>query len=80
MLSTMRDSIRPAARLCWALYERQRWFTALDIGGALLFVLGCMVFYAPTQYATGVTLFLVGSLLMLASVAGKAFIQHGPSR
>jgi len=76
----MGNVIRPAARLCWALHDRQRWFIALDLGGALLFVLGCVVFYAPSRYVAGVTLFLVGSLLTLASVAGRAFIQYGPSR
>ncbi|HEX6299866.1 MAG TPA: YrhK family protein [Acidimicrobiia bacterium] len=52
---------------------------ALDLGGALLFVVGCFTFYEPTQYTLGVTFFLFGSVLMLMSVAGRALLEHGPS-
>lgn len=71
--------IRLTARLCWALYARQSVLLALEFGGALLFVVGCVAFYTPSLYTIGVTLFLFGSVLMLASVAGRALLQYGPS-
>jgi len=76
----MEMRIRPTARLCWTLHAKQGVLLVLDLGGALLFVVGCVVFYTPSQYAVGVTFFLVGSLLMLVSVAGRAFLRYGPSR
>ena len=76
----MEVRIRRTARLCWALHARQGVLLALDLGGALLFVFGCVLFYMPTQYTVGVTFFLVGSLLMLVSVTGRAFLRYGPSR
>lgn len=48
--------------------------------GAALFVLGKVTFYVPSQYTTGVTLFLLGSVLMLVSVAGRALLRYGPSK
>lgn len=51
-----------------------------DIGGALLFVVGCLVFYSPARYMTGVTLFMIGSVLMLWSVVCRAVVKYGPSR
>lgn len=75
----MHNPMRPAARFCWALHARQQALTVLDVSGALLFVLGCLAFYNPSNYTVGVTLFLVGSVLMLASTTGRAFVQYGPS-
>lgn len=75
----MGTPMRLSARLCWALHARQRLILAFDFGGALLFVVGCVAFYLPSQYTAGVTLFLLGSVLMLASVAGRALLQYGPS-
>lgn len=75
----MGADIRLSARLCWALHARQRLLVGADLGGALLFVVGCVAFYVPSQYTTGVTLFLLGSVLMLVSVAGRALLQYGPS-
>jgi len=74
----MSDAMRPAARLCWALHARQQVLVAFDVGGAFLFVVGCVAYYSPSHYAK-VTLFLVGSVLMLASTVGRALIQYGPS-
>jgi len=71
--------MRPLARLCWALHARQRLLIALDLGGALLFVVGCVVFYMPPQFTLGVTFFLIGSVLMLMSAAGRALLVYGPS-
>lgn len=71
--------LRLSARLCWALHARQGVLLAADLGGALLFVVGCVAFYLPSQYTTGVTLFLLGSVLMLVSVAGRALLRYGPS-
>lgn len=34
---------------------------------ALLFIGGCVAFYSPRLYDVGVTLFLAGSIVMLAS-------------
>ena len=72
--------IRLSARLCWALDAKPGVLLALDFVGALLFVVGCVAFYAPSQYTIGVSLFLLGSVLMLASVAGRALLRYGPSR
>lgn len=52
---------------------------ALELGSALLFVGGCVAFYAPSRQSAGVTLFLLGSLLMLASVVGRLVLKYGPS-
>lgn len=76
----MAADIRLSARLCWAVHARQGLLVAADLGGALLFVVGCVAFYVPSQYTTGVTLFLLGSILMLASVAGRALLRYGPSQ
>jgi hypothetical protein len=76
----MNESLRLTARLCWRLQARQGVLLAAELAGTLLFVIGCIVFYLPSQYTAGVSLFLVGSLLMLVSVAGRAFLQYGPSR
>lgn len=51
----------------------------MDLVGAALFVAGCVVFYFPARYATGVTLFLLGSVLMLIAASGRAFLIYGPS-
>ena len=51
-----------------------------ELVGTLLFVIGCIAFYVPSQHTAGVSLFLVGSLLMLFSVAGRAFLVYGPSQ
>lgn len=75
----MASSMRPTARLCWALDARQGLLLAADLGGAALFVVGCVAFYFPSRYVTGVTLFLLGSVLMLVSVAGRALLRYGPS-
>lgn len=71
--------MRLTARLCWSLDERPWVLLALDAAGALVFVLGCVAFYFPAQYFAGVTLFLFGSLLMLASAGGRAMLRYGPS-
>lgn len=76
----MASSMRPAARLCWMLEARSGAFLFLDLVGAGLFVLGCVAFYFPVHYVTGVTLFLLGSISMLASTAGRVFARYGPSR
>jgi len=76
----MATPIRLSARLCWRLHARQGLLLAFDFVGAVLFVIGCVTFYAPSRYTAGVTLFLVGSLLMLFSVAGRALLRYGPSR
>lgn len=76
----MDSRLRFAARLCWAIHARQSLLVLFDIAGALSFVIGCLVFYSPSHYQTGVTLFLLGSVLMLVSVAGRALMQYGPSR
>jgi drug/metabolite transporter (DMT)-like permease len=68
------------ARLCWRLHAKQEVLLIAELVGTLLFVIGCVAFYAPSQYTAGVSLFLVGSLLMLFSVAGRAFLLYGPSR
>lgn len=75
----MAASMRLSARFCWALHARQTLLVVSDIGGALLFVLGCFAFYVPSQYTIGVTLFLIGSVLMLVAVTGRALLQYGPS-
>lgn len=76
----MTAPVRFPARLCWALHSKPGMFLALDFAGALLFVIGCVAFYVPSQYTTGVTLFLLGSVLMLMSVGGRALVRFGPSR
>jgi hypothetical protein len=53
---------------------------AAELAGTLLFVIGCLAFYVPSHYTAGVSLFLVGSILMLVSVAGRAFLTYGPSQ
>lgn len=75
----MTASTRLAARLCWTLHDRPWVLLSLDAVGALLFVLGCVAFYSPAQYVAGVTLFLVGSMVMLVSVLGRALARYGPS-
>lgn len=75
----MAHSMRLTARLCWALDARQWLLLAADAAGGGLFVVGCVAFYAPSQYVTGVTLFLLGSLLMLVSTVGRALVQYGPA-
>lgn len=76
----MTESIRLSARLCWWLHAKQAVLLAAEFAGTLLFVIGCLAFYMPSQYTTGVSLFLLGSVLMLASVAGRALLRYGPSR
>ena len=76
----MDSSLRLAARLCWAIHARQKVLIWFDIAGALLFVIGCLVFYSPAHYQMGVTMFLLGSVLMLVSIAGRALAQYGPSQ
>lgn len=71
--------MRLTARLCWSLDARPWLLLVLDAAGASVFVLGCIAFYFPTQYVAGVTLFLVGSLFMLASVGARAMSRYGPS-
>lgn len=75
----MEPNVRLLARLCWTVHARRELIVGADLGGAFLFVLGCIAFYVPSQYTTGVTLFLLGSILMLVSVAGRALLQYGPS-
>jgi hypothetical protein len=71
--------MRPLARLCWVLHARRRLLIALDLGGALLFVIGCVAFYLPPQNTLAVTFFLIGSVLMLMSATGRALLEYGPS-
>lgn len=71
--------MRLTARMCWALDGRPGVLIAMDLVGAALFVAGCVVFYFPARYATGVTLFLLGSVLMLIAASGRAFLIYGPS-
>lgn len=52
---------------------------AADVVAALLFVLGCFVFFVPAWYTQGVSLFLAGSLLMLVATLGRVFVRYGPS-
>jgi YrhK-like protein len=76
----MNESLRLPARLCWRLHARQGALLGAELVGTLLFVIGCIAFYMPSQYTAGVSLFLLGSVLMLFSVAGRAFLLYGPSR
>ena len=76
----MNEPMSLPARLCWRLDARQGVLLAAELAGTFLFVVGCIAFYAPSQYTAGVSLFLVGSILMLVSVAGRAFLLYGPSR
>lgn len=71
--------MRLSARLCWALDARPWLLLAADSVGAGLFVIGCAFFYVPAGYVTGVTLFLVGSVLMLMTALGRALLRYGPS-
>ncbi|HEX9854260.1 MAG TPA: YrhK family protein [Acidimicrobiia bacterium] len=68
------------ARACWALDARRWLLTAAQVAAALLFVLGCLLFYRPHFYVHGVSLFLGGSLLILTAALGEALLRHGPSR
>ena len=71
--------MRWLARACWAL-DRRRWLlTLFNVVAAALFVAGCVGFYWPDSYVGSVTLFLVGSVLFLASALGAALLEHGPS-
>lgn len=76
----MAAPVRLSARLCWALDAKPGVLLTVDFSGAVLFVMGCVTFYVPSQFTTGVTLFLLGSVLMLVSVAGRALLRYGPSR
>lgn len=73
-------SVRLSARLCWSLDARPWALLWVDATAALLFVFGCVAFYFPTHYSTGVTLFLIGSLLMLIAVLGRMLVRYGPAR
>lgn len=79
MVHEVAAPMRPLARLCWALHARRRLLITLDLGGALLFVMGCVAFYVPRQFTVGVTFFLIGSVLMLMSAAGRALLEYGSS-
>lgn len=79
MVREMAAPMRPLARFCWALHARRGILIALDLGGALLFVVGCVAFYVPPHYMLGVTFFLIGSVLMLMSAAERALLEYGPS-
>lgn len=69
-----------AARMCWAI-DRHDWLiAAANILAGLTFVAGCVAFYAPSLHVPGVSLFLVGSLLMVAAAAADAIRRYGPSR
>jgi hypothetical protein len=76
----MNEPMSLSARICWRLDARQGALLAAELAGIVLFVIGCLAFYSPSQYTAGVSLFLVGSILMLVSVAGRAFLMYGPSR
>lgn len=69
----------PVARLCWSPDARPWLLLAFDAFGATLFVGGSVAFYFPDQYISDVTLFLIGSSLMLISVLGRALLRYGPS-
>jgi hypothetical protein len=76
----MNEPMSLPARICWRLDARQGVLLVAEMVGTLLFVIGCVAFYVPTQYTAGVTLFLIGSILMLVSVTGRAFLTYGPSQ
>lgn len=67
------------ARLCWALDRRPQVLDAANVVAAAFFVAGCVVFYAPALYVEGVTLFLIGSLIILAAGLANVLVKHGPS-
>lgn len=67
------------AKWCWALDARPWVLMTADVVAALLFVAGCAAFYVPAWYRHGVSLFLAGSLLMLAATLARAFVRYGPS-
>jgi hypothetical protein len=73
------DQMRRLARVCWAL-DDHRWLLAVcNVVAAALFVAGCVLFYWPDSSVGSVTLFLIGSVLFLASALGAALLEHGPS-
>lgn len=72
-------TMRGAARLCWAI-DRNDWLIAVaNVVAGVTFVLGCVAFFSPALYVPGVSLFLVGSVLMLAAACADAFRRYGPS-
>ena len=69
-----------AARICWAI-DRNDWMIATaNIVAALTFVAGCVAFYSPALYVPGVSLFLAGSLIMVASAVADVYRRYGPSQ
>ncbi len=62
--------------------DRQRsvWLrTAVSFGVSLSFLAGCILFYFDALYVAGVTLFLIGSALMLVESVLTARERHGSS-
>lgn len=61
--------------------DRHDWVvSAAHILSGLAFVAGCIAFYVPAWYDTGVTLFLIGSILMVAAAAVEAIRRHARPR
>ncbi|AEQ53226.1 YrhK family protein [Pelagibacterium halotolerans] len=53
-----------AHRRLYALYEV--WYTAVDFGAALCFVVGSVLFFSPASQTPATWFFLIGSLLFAA--------------
>lgn len=62
----------------WAEFvDRHRSLVSMaHVLSGIAFVAGCVAFYVPAWYTTGVTLFLVGSVLMLAGAVADAIRGH----
>ena len=70
--------MRLAAKACWKIDDNDWVLDVANLLAALLFVLGCLAVYSPRLYVPGVTLFLVGSGLMLCSGAADLYRKLGP--
>lgn len=53
-----------AHRHLYALYEI--WYTAVDFGAAICFVVGSVLFFSPASQTAATWFFLVGSILFAA--------------
>ena len=61
--------------------ERHDWVVSVShILSGLAFVAGCIAFYVPEWYDTGVTLFLIGSIFMVIAAALEALRRHARPR
>ncbi len=77
MLSSPPRPTPSAANRPLSAQHRSRWTGDLiraiaNVAAALLFVVGCLGFYAESLYNSAITAFLAGSVLFLVSAIGAA--------